>query len=173
MKNIFLSLCFAAVLCLGSCKNEKKEYPLNECFTAFVVKDESRQELTGVRRNTDGQTVMEPDNYLSVSADSCFIVGRKGEFSFDVRRTDGTEVGTFDTFTGFARGYYMGTRYRTTCYYFPRYDLLLCSDQVEAGTHALLFGHGSYWEVRSYTGERLWQGKEKPDADEWNHFKHY
>ena len=127
---------FLLLACI-SCRPKQQECQLNDQFICFAETGEKGEILKGVRRIADGQILIQPGSYLSVTADSCFIVAQKGTYSFEVWKTDGTRIGKFDTFTGFKRGYYIGTKYRTTTLYFPRYDLLLRSEQVQQGKHAL------------------------------------
>lgn len=159
----FLLLAFTA------CRPKQQEYRLNDRFVCFAETGEKGECLKGVRRISDGQVVVQSGPYLAVTADSCFIVAQKGTYSFEVwKADDGTRVGRFDTFTGFKRGYYIGTRYRTTTLYFPRYDLLLRSEQVRQGNHALCIRVDSTWQVRGYDGSLLWESDTLPEQDDWD-----
>lgn len=158
----FLMLAFTA------CRPERQEYRLNDRLVCFAGADGKGGSLKGVRRIADGQVLVQPGPYLSVTADSCFIVARKGAYSLEVWKTDGTRVGRFDTFTGFKRGYYIGTLYRTTTLYFPRYDLLLRSEQVRQGNHALCIRTDSTWQVRTYDGRLLRESDTLPAREDWD-----
>ena len=146
-----------------------KDQDLGEDLACFIEYSESGDTLKGVRRLSDGQIIVTPALYLSITADSCLVVASKGDFSHEVWKTDGTRIGKFDTFTGFKRGCYVGTRYRITCYYFPRYDLLLCSDQVRQGKHGICIKVDGRWQVRAYDGKLLWEGDDQPAQEDWDH----
>lgn len=158
---------FLLLACI-SCRPKQQECQLNDQFICFAETGEKGEILKGVRRIADGQILIQPGSYLSVTADSCFIVAQKGTYSFEVWKTDGTRIGKFDTFTGFKRGYYIGTKYRTTTLYFPRYDLLLRSEQVQQGKHALCIRMDSTWQIRSYDGSLLWESDTLPAQDDWD-----
>lgn len=93
--------------------------------------------LKGVKHKTDGMILVSPSPYISISADSCFTVASKSIYNHEVWKTDGTYIGKFDTFTGFKRGFYIGTKYRMTMLYFPENDLPLQSEHVSFGKHAI------------------------------------
>lgn len=157
------------LLTLIACRPEQQEYNLNDRLVCFAETGEKGESLKGVKRISDGQIVVQPGPYLTVNADSCFIVAQKGTYSFEVwKAEDGTRVGKFDTFTGFKRGYYIGTKYRTTTFYFPRYDLLLRSEQVRQGNHALCIRVDSTWQVRSYDGRLLRESDTLPAQEDWD-----
>ena len=152
----------------ASCQSEQQEYNLNDELICFTESNNKGEKMKGIRRIADGQILIQPGPYLSVTADSCFIVAQKGTYSFEVWKTDGTRIGKFDTFTGFNRGYYIGTRYRTTTLYFPRYDLLIRSEQVRQGKHALCIRVDNNWQVRSYDGRLLWESSSMPAQEDWD-----
>lgn len=145
------------------CHNEQKEEKLNDGLICFTETGKEGESLKGVKRLADGKILVEPAPYESVTADSCFIIARKSAYSLEVWKTDGTRIGLFDTFTGFGGRYYIGTKYKTTCYYFPRYNVLVCSEQVKQGVHVVCLKTEDGWEVRSYEGELVWQGTDEPD----------
>lgn len=157
------------LLTLIACRPEQQEYNLNDRLVCFAETGEKGESLKGVKRILDGQIVVQPGPYLTVNADSCFIVAQKGTYSLEVwKAEDGTHVGKFDTFTGVKRGYYIGTKYRTTTLYFPRYDLLLRSEQVRQGNHALCIRVDSTWQVRSYDGRLLRESDTLPAQEDWD-----
>lgn len=156
------------LLALTSCRPKQQECRLNDRLVCFTEADGKGGSLKGVRRIADGKILVQPGPYQSVTADSCFIVAQKGTYSFEVWKTDGTRIGKFDTFTGFNRGYYIGTLYRTTTLYFPRYDLLLRSEQVRQGKHALCIQTDSTWQIRTYNGSLIWESNTMPAQDDWD-----
>lgn len=162
-----IAFAFLLLACVA-CRPKQQECRLNDRLVCFAEADGKGGSLKGVRRIADGQVLVQPGPYLAVTADSCFIVAQKGTYSFEVWKTDGTRVGRFDTFTGFKRGYYIGTRYRTTTLYFPRYDLLLRSGQVRQGNHALCIRVDGIWQVRTYDGRLLWESDTLPAPEDWD-----
>lgn len=82
--------------------------------------------------------------------------------------TDGKYIGRFDTFTGFKRGFYVGTKYRTTTLYFPHNDLLLRSEHVKMGKHAICLQVGNTWQVMTYDGRVLSKSDVMPPQEEWD-----
>ena len=126
------------LLAFISCRPKQQECRLNDRFVCFAETGEKGEILKGVRRIADGQILIQPG------------------------------IGKFDTFTGFKRGYYIGTKYRTTTLYFPRYDLLLRSEQVQQGKHALCIQVDSTWQIRSYDGSLLWESDTLPAQDDWD-----
>lgn len=162
-----LFIVIVAVNMLG-CSSAGEEKGLGYGLVCFTEHEDDGSILKGVRRISDNRIMVSPALYNSITADSCFIIASKGAFSHDVWKTDGTHIGTFDTFTGFSRGYYIGTLYRTTCYYFPKYDLLLRSESVQQGKHGICIEVNGQWQVRAYDGKLLWEGDVKPEQEEWD-----
>lgn len=158
--SLFLLICFWIFI---GCQTGQKEEKLTDGLVCITETGKDGESLKGVKRLADGKILVEPAPYESVTADSCFIIARKSTYSLEVWKTDGTRIGRFDTFTGFGGRYYMGTKYKTTCYYFPRYDVLVCSEQVRQGVHVVCLKTKTGWEVRSYEGELVWQGTDEPD----------
>lgn len=156
------------LLVFTACQPKQQECRLNDQLVSFVEADGKGGSLKGVRRIADGQILVQPGPYQSVTADSCFIVARKGAYSFEVWKADGTRIGKFDTFTGFKRGYYIGTNYRTTTFYFPRYDLLVRSEEIRYGTHALCMRVEGIWQIRTYDGSLLQESGTLPAQEDWD-----
>lgn len=73
---------FLLLACI-SCRPKQQECQLNDQFICFAETGEKGEILKGVRRIADGQILIQPGSYLSVTADSCFIVAQKGTFSLD------------------------------------------------------------------------------------------
>ena len=142
--------------CLAGCKQAPDGRALADGLSLYEVKDEAGTTLTGVRRATDGKVIVEPGAYMEVRAEEHFIVCRKGTYSFEVFfRDSGKRLGKFDTFTRFTRegcDYYLGTSYRASCYYFPKYGLDLRATEVESGLHELRLKVNGKWQTRKYDG---------------------
>lgn len=73
----YIIFAFLLLACI-SCRPKQQECQLNDQFICFAETGEKGEILKGVRRIADGQILIQPGSYLSVAADSCFIVAQKG-----------------------------------------------------------------------------------------------
>lgn len=108
-RNILLLICIACHIV--GCKPGREEKNMGYDLVCFTEYDDDGSSLKGVKRRTDGKIIVSPSSYASVTADSCFIIASKSAYSHEVWKTDGKYIGRFDTFTGFKRGFYVGTKY--------------------------------------------------------------
>lgn len=165
-RNILLLICIACHIV--GCKPGREEKNMGYDLVCFTEYDDDGSSLKGVKRRTDGKIIVSPSSYASVTADSCFIIASKSAYSHEVWKTDGKYIGRFDTFSGFKRGFYVGTKYRTTTLYFPHNDLLLRSEHVKMGKHAICLQVGNTWQVMTYDGRVLSKSDVMPPQEEWD-----
>lgn len=168
LNDILLLSCIITVIVMLGCSRNVEEKDLGYNLVCFTEYGDDGSNIKGVKRKTDGMILVSPSLYASISADSCFIVASKSTYSHEVWKTDGTYIGKFDTFTGFKRGFYIGTRYRTTALYFPHHDLLLYSEHVIMGKHAICIQLDSIWQVMSYDGRLISKSDAMPSQEKWD-----
>lgn len=164
LKNTLVLICIIILGCNRSVEEKDLGYNL-VCFTEY---GDDGSHIKGVKRKTDGMILVSPSPYISISADSCFIVASKSTYNHEVWKTDGTYIGKFDTFTGFKRGFYIGTKYRMTMLYFPENDLLLQSEHVSLGKHAICLKRDSVWQVMTYSGKVVSKSDTLPAKEIWD-----
>ena len=97
-----------------------------------------------------------PAAYREVRAEEHFIVCRRSEYSYEVFfRKDGKRLGKFDTFTRMVRDscdYYLGTSYRTSCFYFPKPDQVVRAQEVEIHPRCIRLKVNGEWQERDFEG---------------------
>lgn len=157
-KRIWLTALIGAALITG-CRQASHEQVLAEGLVTYKEVTDRGDTLTGVRRIADSTVLVVPANYRSIRAEEHFLVCRKGEYSYEVFfRNTGKRLGKFDTFTRFVRegcDYYVGTGYRTFCFYFPKYDLTLRTDKAEMGVHDIRLKVDGKWQTRDFEGGEI------------------
>ncbi len=157
-KRIWFTALVGAVLA-GGCRQVTQEQVLAEGLVTYKEITDSGDTLTGVRRMADSTVLVAPANYRSIRAEEHFLVCRKGEYSYEVFfRDTGKKLGRFDTFNRFVRescDYYIGTSYRTYCFYFPKHNLTLRTDEAEMNVHGIRLKVDGEWQTRDFEGGEL------------------
>lgn len=175
-RNIFSLLSYVAVTCLlcTSCTTTTGEAnrPLCgelEAFTLHLPGDTTR--LTGIRHRVSGDTLVNPQPFVSVTADSCIVKATLPNKRLWVYSDRGLPLlgKTFDSFVHVnlgegtnhrgeheARRFYVGTDYDKTYYYFPQRHLLLDVTGADlSGDYIVLAAPGGGVVRYDYNGKRV------------------
>ena len=143
----------------AGCKETPRERILAEGLVLYTEVDETGDTLTGVRRTADSTVLVVPAAYREVRAEEHFIVCRRGEYSYEVFfRNDGKRLGKFDTFTRMVRDscdYYLGTSYRTSCFYFPKQAQVVRAQEVEILPRCIRLKVNGEWQERDFEGRGI------------------
>lgn len=111
-----------------------------EAFTTHTPGDTTT--LTGIRNRLTGDTMVTPQHFLSIEADSFVVKALMPNKRFRVYSYRGLSIGgfSFDTFSRLrwdeTTDFYIGTNYKRSYYYFPKRRKL-----IEI-THASVDGNG-------------------------------
>lgn len=177
-RNIFSLLSHVAVTCLlcTSCATTTgdESRPLCgelEAFTLRLPGDTTR--LTGIRHRVTGDTLVSPQHFISVTADSCIVKAMLPDKRLWVYSDRGLPLlgKTFDSFVYVNLGegmnqrgehehrrFYVGTDYDRTYYYFPARHLLLDVTEADlSGDGIVLSTSEGGFVTYDYNGERVSQ----------------
>ena len=164
MKKIIFML--IVTLMVASCGNKSKELPLINDLVVYTY-EENDTLFQGVKYKNCDDVVINPDNYRSIEADSLIIKVTDDNNRIWVFNHKGTPIGgiSFDSFTKIKfnneKGYYIGTNYDKTFYYFSDTKTFLAPSEVFINRNAMCFVVYDMLYFYSHEGVCLWKAQSK------------
>ncbi len=159
MKQFSIILAVMLAMLVSACGGFKSaETPINGTLTAFTAEGKaSGDTLIGVK-NIQGDIVIEPGDYTSIDADENLIFCNRPNGTVTVCRYDGTDYGTYDTFTRSASEnnvFYIAVSGEITTYCFVDAAQIACRRSY-LGKNNFFAETDSVWNVYDYTGNKVW-----------------
>ncbi len=173
MKNLLLGLMVSIVAIIAtSCGFRSEEKNLCNGLVSFTAPGENKEDvLIGVKDTYTGKVVVTPARYKEVSADEKIVICRVSETKLEVYDYEGEPIGdgVFDTFTKLPQGnMYIGTKYKTTTYYFPLYqETITTQSTIMAIHHIFLQRKSGEWEIRDYNGSLVWRAPRLSEGEKY------
>ena len=164
MKKIIFML--IVTLMVASCGNKSKEFPLINDLVVYTY-EENDTLFQGVKYKNCDDVVINPDNYRSIEADSSIIKVTDANNRIWVFNHKGRLIGgiSFDSFTKIKfnneNGYYIGTNYDKTFYYFSNTKTFLAPSKVFINKNAMCFVVLDNLYFYTHEGTRLWKTSTK------------
>ncbi|MBQ8751114.1 MAG: hypothetical protein IJZ30_05720 [Alphaproteobacteria bacterium] len=160
MKKIIFML--IVTLMVASCGNKSKEFPLINDLVVYTY-EENDTLFQGVKYKNCDDVIINPDNYQSIEADSLIIKVTDANNRIWVFNHKGTSIGgiSFDSFTKIKfndeKGYYIGTNYDKSYYYFSDTKTFLAPSKVFINKNAMCFVVDNNLYFYTHEGTRLWK----------------
>lgn len=164
MKKIIFML--IVTLMVASCGNKSKEFPLINDLVVYTY-EENDTLFQGVKYKNCDDVVINPDNYQRIEADSSIIKVTDANNRIWVFNHKGTPIGgmSFDSFTKIKfneeKGYYLGTNYDKSYYYFSDTKTFLAPSVVFINRNAICFVVDDMLYFYTHEGIRLWKAQSK------------
>lgn len=161
---LFLLL-FIGLILFSECQKEYHESRLTDTLILCTITSQTDSlTLLGVKEKTGdndtGRYVVPPTPYLSVQADSSVIVCTQKNNLIDAFTHKGKRIGSapFEIFTKLPTGcVYMGARYKSRTYYFPKTGQIInTEDAIQGSEQLFLMGEAGGCHILTYDGD--WVG---------------
>lgn len=164
MKKIcfILTLCICVDVSFASCSGSSLANPISDDLVLIDHSDGSKN-ILGVINTISGDTVIEPQECDSITADEYVIFCHLDKYSVRVYKHDGEEIGNgFELFSYWNQNgeYYLGTNYKKNSYYFPQTEELINLDSCGkfiCASHHIFIKTEKFWEIRKSDGKLLSQ----------------